>query len=273
MRKARFLAVIVFACSLSATAQTAYLGFDRNAYPGDAALPTLHNTFAYTGYWLNDPPGEHTNSWKGKRKAVQDAGFGFLVLFNGRLYSEIKKARSPALLGRRDAASAVTALKQEAFPAHTIVFLDQEQGGRMLPEQRTYLEAWMDGVTAGGYRPGVYCSGIAAPEDGGTTIITAEDIRSFLGKREVTFWVTNDACPPSPGCAFDKTPSPSGSGLNFVDIWQFAQSPRRPDVAAGCPANYHRDGSCYAPGFVPSQHMYVDLNTAASADPSHGRNH
>ena len=44
------------------------LGFDRNDYPGDGALKTLRQTFTYTGYWLNNPPGARANSWKGKRK-------------------------------------------------------------------------------------------------------------------------------------------------------------------------------------------------------------
>src|ERR1035441_6268143 len=53
-----------------------HLGFDRNDYPGDANLKTLHQTFSYTGYWLNNPPGEKTNTWTGHRAAVESAGFG-----------------------------------------------------------------------------------------------------------------------------------------------------------------------------------------------------
>jgi hypothetical protein len=37
-------------------AQT-YLGFDRNDYPGDANLAALRKTFAFSGYWLNNPRG------------------------------------------------------------------------------------------------------------------------------------------------------------------------------------------------------------------------
>ena len=37
---------------------SAYLGFDRNIYPGDAALPTLRKTFSFAGYWLSPPPFE-----------------------------------------------------------------------------------------------------------------------------------------------------------------------------------------------------------------------
>lgn len=259
------------AFSQASTAQAAYLGFDRNDYPGDNALPILRKTFSYTGYWLNRPPGAHANNWKGKRKTIESNGFGFLVLFNGRLYAELQKSRGAADLGKNDAASAVAAARTEGFPSRTILFLDQEQGGRMLPEQRAYIHAWVDGVTAAGFRAGLYCSGIAFREDDGSSVITADDIRHNAGKREITYWITNDACPPSPGCAFEKPPKPSGSGLDYPDVWQFAQSPKRPDVAAGCPANYNRDGSCYAPGFSPSQHLYVDVNTATSADPSNGR--
>jgi hypothetical protein len=248
-----------------------YLGFDRNDYPGDAALPVLRKTFSYTGYWLNNPPGARVNTWKGKRQIVDAAGFGFLVLFNGRLYAELKKVREPADLGKSDGLATVAAARKEGFPDRTIIFLDQEQGGRMLPEQRGYIEAWVDAVNANGYRAGVYCSGIPAKEEGGRTVITAENILGLTDNRDVTFWVTNDACPPSPGCSFDKPPSVKETGLRFVDVWQFAQSPKRPDVAAGCPANYNRDGSCYAPGFPSSRPLHVDLDSATSPDPSNGR--
>ena len=36
----------------------------------------------------------------------------------------------------------------------------------MLPEQKAYIYAWVDGVAAAGFRAGVYCSGIAAKEGG-----------------------------------------------------------------------------------------------------------
>jgi hypothetical protein len=77
-----------------------FLGFDRNEYPGDDALRLLRRTFAFAGYWLNSPPGASGNSWTGKRDALQAAGFGFLLLFDGRLEAEIKKASNATELGR-----------------------------------------------------------------------------------------------------------------------------------------------------------------------------
>jgi len=265
LRGSCFLLFVLF-CTISLLAQRSYFGFDRNDYPGDASLPVLRRTFSYTGYWLNNPPGSKMNSWAGKRTALESAGFGFLVLYNGRLCKELK--HDPAALGRADAREAAAAGKREAFPARTIIFLDIEEGGRMLPEQKAYIYAWVDTVNAAGFRAGVYCSGIAAKE-GKATVVTADDIRQNAGGRQIVYFVTNDVCPPSPGCAFPaNAPKPSRSGIDFADVWQFAQSPKRKEFAAKCPANYNADGNCYPPGVDPSLKLHVDVETATSADPS-----
>ena len=264
------LSVLLSWFNFSARAQSpTYLGFDRNDYPGDDNLKTLRQTFSYTGYWLNNPPGAKTNSWTGRRAAIESAGFGFLVLFNGRLYAQLKSQANATRLGQSDAQAAAAAARRDGFPAHTIIYLDQEQGGRMLPEQKAYIYAWVDGVVKDGFRAGVYCSGIPAKDD--NDVVTAEDIQQNAGDRQITFWAINDACPPSPGCSFPKnSPAPSQSGVSFAEVWQFAQSPQRKDVASGC-SNYSRDGECYAPGIPASQKLHVDVNTATSADPSHAR--
>ncbi len=211
-----------------------YIGFDRNQYPGDQNLPSLRATFSYAGYWLNNPPGTNVNTWVGKRSQLRAAGFGFVVLFNGRLYRELHSAERASALGKTDAQTAVQAAAREGFPARTIIFLDQEQGGRLLPEQKAYLFAWVDEVSQAGFRAGVYCSGIAAKEERGESVITAEDIRQNAGRRDIAYWVTNDACPPSPGCSVSRRPpSPGASGIPFADVWQFAQSPRRKRFCRG----------------------------------------
>jgi hypothetical protein len=248
------------------------IGFDRNDYPGDANLKILRQTFSYSGYWLNNPPGAKTNSWSGKRKTLQAAGFGFLVLFNGRTYAEIKAAGDAARLGSSDAAAAISAARAEGFPVQTVIFLDQEQGGRLLPEQRAYLHAWVDGVNSAQFLAGVYCSGVAARESSRVSVVTAEDIRQNAGARKISYWVVNDSCPPSPGCTVSrKDLAPESSGISFAEVWQFAQSPRRTDFAGGCSDNYNKDGSCYPPGVDPAQRLHVDLDVASSSDPSHGR--
>src|SRR5580693_7167419 len=278
--KFRWIAIVAstLVCATLQAQGPTYLGFDRNTYPGNASLKALRQTFSYTGYWLNDPPGERTNTWAGHRAAVQSAGFGFLVLFNGRLYAELKSAELKSVaratkLGSSDAETAAAAAHREGFPAQTTIFLDQEQGGRMLPEQKAYIYAWVDAVTAAGFRAGIYCSGVAAKDDG--NVVTAEDIRQSAAGRDIVYWAINDACPPAPGCAFPVNPpahppSPAQSGVRFAEVWQFAQSPQRKDVAASC-ANYNRDGNCYPPGIAAAKQLHVDVNSATSPDPSNGR--
>ncbi len=265
-----FFLVALLACiTASATAQSqTYLGFDRNDYPGDANLKALHQIFSYTGYWLNNPPGESTNSWTGHRAAIEKAGFGFLVLFNGRLYAELKSVANAAKLGQSDAQAAAAAARREGFPGATIIFLDQEQGGRMLPEQKAYIYSWVDGIIAAGFRVGIYCSGIPSADD--EKVVTVEDIRQSAAGRNIVYWAINDACPPSPGCSFPQSPpAPGASGVKFAEVWQFAQSPRRKDVAAHC-TNYSRDDNCYPPE-SSLKSLHVDVNSATSPDPSHAR--
>jgi hypothetical protein len=251
-----------------------YIGFDRNDYPGDAVLPTLRMHFSFVGYWLTNPPGEQQNTWAGKRDPLLRAGFGFLVLANGKLDAEILKAQksgtSPDTLGQTDAAAAIAAAKREHFPEHTIIFLDQEEGGRLLSEQSTYLLAWTEAVTRSGYLPGVYASGQPVKEGPGQTITTADDIRVHVANQhlqKVAIWVYQDACPPSTGCTLLPPPLAS-SGTPDVTAWQYAQSPRRKDITLSCAKTYASDGNCYPPS-LPKLH--IDLDVSSSVDPSNGR--
>jgi hypothetical protein len=260
-----------------APGMTQHVGFDRNEYPGDDALPVLRRHFSFVGYWLTNPPGEQTNSWKGKREVLVKHGFGFLVLANGKVDAVILKARKASgktaeAIGRQDAMAAVSAAKAERFPAGTILFLDQEEGGRLLPEQADYLLGWTEAVARSGFRPGAYVSGQAVPDGPGKTITTAQDIRARVASKhlhEVALWVYDDACPPSNGCTL-RPPALSAGPDASADVvaWQYAQSPRRPEITASCAKTYAADGNCYVP---EAPGMHLDLSVARSADPSHGR--
>jgi hypothetical protein len=126
-------------------APLAYLGFDANTYPGDAALPLLKQTFAFSGYWLNAPPGAKENTWIGKLEILRRNGFGFLVLFNGRTERQLKPPNDPAKLGQADAEVAVKSAGREGFPDHTVIFLDQEEGGQI------GSRAWWPAIFAQGF--------------------------------------------------------------------------------------------------------------------------
>ncbi|MDE1176607.1 MAG: DUF1906 domain-containing protein [Edaphobacter sp.] len=274
MRKLLFAFALLLAAAPTLQAQTPHLGFDRNLYPGDAALPALRKHFAFTGYWLNNPPGETSNTWIGKRDAFLKQNFGFLVLFNGREDALILRAKrrgtAPDALGKQDAARAIAAAQREHFPTGTILFLDQEEGGRLLDEQSTYLLAWTEAIAASTYKPGVYLSGQPADDGPGKTITTADHVRQLVTEKHlhpVALFVYQDTCPPSNGCTV--TPPPiTAAGTPSVIAWQYAQSPRRPENTATCRKTYAADNMCYAPG-VPK--IYLDMNIATSDDPSNGR--
>jgi Domain of unknown function (DUF1906) len=253
----------------SKVANPTYLGFDANDYPGDTALPRLRKTFMFAGYWLNNPPGANSNSWIGHRDAIAQQGFGFLVLFNGRLERELKSESNARALGASDARAAAEAARHEGFVTGTVIFLDQEEGGSMDAAQLAYLLAWFDGIAASGFHSGIYCSGMPASEGHGEFTITANFIRDHAGARKLVYFVYNDACPPSPGCAYaNAPPRPSSSGVSFASVWQFAQSPRRREFTRRCAATYNADGRCYPPEMGPGS-PYIDIESATSPDPSH----
>ena len=251
-----------------------FRGFDRNEYPGDDTMATMHNTFAFTGYWLTVPPGAEVNEWHGKRELLKAQGWGFLVLANGKLDAEILKAKkagtAPADLGRKDAAAAVAAARTEGFPAHTLLFLDQEEGGRLLDEQAAYLLAWTEAVAASDFRAGVYASGQRTQDDPGVFITTVDDIRDRVKKghlHEIAMFVAQDTCPPAPGCTLNAKPV-DASGTAGAIAWQYSQSPRRPSLTKSCAQTYAADGNCYADGFPK---VFLDMDAATTADPSQGR--
>jgi hypothetical protein len=186
----------------------------------------------------------------------------------------ISRVTSEAL-GQQDAAAAITAAKQEGFPAKTILFLDQEEGGRLTAPQNQYFFGWTEAVAASGFRAGSYLSGQPSPDGTGpdgqpATITTAQDVKEQIATRHlhpVVLWVAQDACPPAPGCTI-QPPKLKDSGTIDAEVWQYAQSPRRLSLTRSCAQTYASDGECYA---GVSSDLSLDLDVAKSSDPSHGR--
>lgn len=248
----------------------AFLGFDRNIFPTATALSMLRKTFAFTGYWLSPPPGENTNTWTGQREALRSLGFGFLLLYRGPLERDLKTATAATRRGSADAQNAAATARREGFPARAIIFVDIEEGGRLSESYHAYLQAWAAQIIQADYRPGAYSSGIPVHEEGGVAINTADDIHTRLGTQDFSYFFCNDTCPPAPGCVFPANPpKPSLGGIAYAAIWQFVRSPRT-EFAIHCPPGYHSGGNCYAPGDA-AHTWFLDVSTADSPDPSHGR--
>jgi hypothetical protein len=246
------------------------LGFDRNDYPGVAAMKELRKEFAFAGYWLTPPPGTKTNSWTGKRREMEALGYGFLLLAQGRAGNAIRSAADAGKMGVADAREAAHSVKAEGFARGGIIFIDIEDGGRLAPEYHAYLRAWADEIVRLGFRPGAYCSGIAVDEGGGVRIVTADDIQTTEAPRSFAYWVFNDGCPPSPGCVSVSTPpQPPASGVKYATVWQFVRSPRVKETAARC-GGYASDENCYAAADAAKK-WHLDMNVAASSNPSFSR--
>ena len=247
-----------------------YVGFDRNQYPGDDALPLLRKSFSFASYWLSPPPGEKTNSWIGKRSLMQSQGFGFLLLCQGRTSGQLPDKKDSIEAGLADARAAAAAARREGFPEGSVIFLDVEEGGRFFDSYHAYLQTWAETLRKEKFRPGIYCSGIVVDEGKGSKIISADDIRAHIGAPDVVYWVYNDACPPSPGCGVPQNPpAPSASGVAYASVWQYVRSPREKRVARHC-RGYASDGNCYAPGDAAHK-WFLDENVATTSDPSAGR--
>jgi len=242
-----------------------YLGFDRNEYPGDAALPVLRKAFSFSGYWLTAPPRETHNTWTGKKRTLSEQGFGFALLAAGRQASRLKSGAKGN--GITDAREAANSANEEGFPAGSIIFLDVEDGGRLPPQSHLYIESWVDELVRQGFKPGVYCSGMQVNDGNGRKISTADDIRSNEGARDVVFWVLNDMCPPSPGCRESVSLSqPTRSGVQYAAMWQFVRSPKERETAFACDG-YASDRNCYAAADA-AHRWHLDLNVASSSNPS-----
>lgn len=254
--------------------QSGYVGFDRNVYPGDGNLTLLRKTFAFAGYWLNEPPGEKTNTWCNRRDVLVKNDFGFLVLFNGRVEAQLRhNARdgdSPDVLGKHDASVAISSAQREHFPAGTIIFLDQEEGGRLMDVQMSYVFAWSEAIASSIYKPGIYLSGQPVNDGPGKMITTAQHVRdvvSTIHLHPIVLFAYQDTCPPSNGCSTHPPPI-SSTGIPDLAVWQYAQSPRRPENTKACASTYAADGQCYAPGI---SQLYLDMDVSTQSDPSHGR--
>jgi hypothetical protein len=246
-----------------------YLGFDRNDYPGDAAMKLLRHDFAFTGYWLGNPPSGKNNSWTGKRELLRSEGFGFVLLFAGPKSGELRDEPYTNKRVGSDTQAAAAAARREGFPSGSVIFLDIEEGGRLPSTYLTYLKTWASELRRLGFRAGVYCSAIPIDEDEGLTLITSNFIREQIKPTELVFWVYNDSCPPSPGCATPRDPpAPSASGVTYAQIWQFVRSPRDKRISRHC-GGYAKDGNCYAL-FDTARQFHLDVNSGASPDPSGG---
>jgi len=214
----------------------AFAGFDAYQYPGDETMDWLkaNTNLVWCGYYLAPSPSQTKDtSWMGKQAYLAGAGWGIAPVYVGQQVISPGSLNPSTDTGQTDGAQAAGYMSSEGFPTGSYVYLDLENGPPLTDAQKDYVVAWSAAVSAGGYKPGVYCSHLLA----------AEVSELLQGLRIWTFKVSSTPPPMSnPYPELD----PVGSGFSTAHVWQHVQN-------------------CSIP--AASSTMHVDMNSAMAADP------
>ena len=159
-----------------------YLGFDRNEYPGDDQLAELRRQLCLCGILAQYAPGQLAKFLAGQARTPDRA---WLWISNSLQWAPRCRTSRQGCGRARPGGCRERGLRRESrgFSAGAILFLDQEEGGRLLPEQSAYVMAWVEGIRGSRYRPGVYCSGIPVREGGAGAAIRSARPRTFSTTR------------------------------------------------------------------------------------------
>ncbi|HZB81825.1 MAG TPA: glycoside hydrolase domain-containing protein [Rubrobacteraceae bacterium] len=144
---------------------TLYEGLDTLGYPGDTWFRNVWNNtnIWYVSYYLGGANvARGYAAILGKRSFLANIagagqGFGFIPIYVGqqvdcsRFYCNLTASQ-----GQADGQDAARLMKQEGFPANSVVYFDLEDR-TTTSALVTYINAWINTVNNNGYRAGVYC--------------------------------------------------------------------------------------------------------------------
>jgi LysM repeat protein len=192
-----------------------FLGFDRLGYPGDDFMRLLRARaqVTWTGFYLAPAPSQPNTSWMQKRAFLKGLGYGFAPIYVGQQQTGISGSHTlTASQGTRDAEDAVALAQEAGFPASSVLYLDIENGPPAQSRFLTYYKAWVQGVRANGFSPGVYCSHLLAPK------ILEQDTGVVVWIFHLKFSNGHSFAPPLPMI------DPSQSNFTTARMMQYAQN-------------------------------------------------
>ena len=211
-----------------------YPGFDTNEYPGDDVMKKWLDAgpYRWVGYYL-PAPCHKDQSWMGKRRFLEDMGWGLAVIYVGQQTWDQSIAVRPRVdpvsvpldkcgrelvsgpRGRLEGDDAIRRTRAEGFPAGSVIFLDIERMETMPPRMRAFYIEWTRRVVEEGtYRPGYYAHAHNANAIYGDvrTLLDAMGQKSF----EPPFWISSAAR----AKAFSISKAPEDVGHAFAHVWQ-----------------------------------------------------
>lgn len=191
-----------------------FAGFDRSDYPGDQVTSwwKANTNLVWCGYYLAPAPSHPGTTWMTKRAALAAAGWGIAPLYVGQQITGPGSHHPSGANGLTDGQQASGLMTSEGFNPGSYVYLDLENGPPLTQPLRDYVSSWCDAVSAGSYRPGVYCSHLLALE--------IHTLRSAC--RIWAFKVQTTQPHPVPKPFPD--PNPSECGYIGAYMWQLGQN-------------------------------------------------
>jgi hypothetical protein len=145
-----------------------------------------------------------------------------------------------AAQGTLDAANAILLATTAGIPPMSVLYLDIETSGPIQPGLSAYYRSWVQGVVAGGFRPGVYCSFLLAKQFfalDNRPVFWTFNINRFKSGQTTTY---QDPFP---------APEPVFSSVEIASAWQLAQN-----TVLGLPGNQSVNP--------------IDCNSCSMRDPS-----
>jgi hypothetical protein len=198
-----------------------FAGFDTDIYPGDHAMSLwkLLAPYVFAAYYLH-APCHRDQSWMGHRAALTSMGWNLVPVYVGQQVAGASPCGScilTAAQGGLDAADCSAKMSAEGFPAGTFVFLDVEHCDTFPGALGEYITAWVAGVVAGGFGPGVYCHAHNASD---VQAAVAAGVSKGVAAR---FWIAGG----DPAKFVINRSPPAYSGIAFADLWQCPETVTR----------------------------------------------
>ncbi|KAB7772157.1 glycoside hydrolase domain-containing protein [Xanthomonas maliensis] len=225
---------------------TFHIGFDTARFPGLPALAWLkaNTDLAWCGYYLAPAPSHADTGWMGWRPTLIANGWGLAPVYLGQQTTGPGSHDVTVHQGAIDGAQAAALADSEGFPSGATIYLDWEDGSSPGADAIAYIRAWIAGLTAAGYAPGLYCSHVLA----------ADLVAALALGPAPQIWAWRVATAGKHAYAGDirtlAASDPAGCGYPAATLWQFEQ-----DAVLSLPE-------------TPCDGLEVDLSYSTLSDPS-----